>query len=94
MGGNMKELKVEVSRVIERCGAGHKPGDCFYVKGQGMIKIPGDKSFCLYAVSSLMPFLTAKQREDEITKVDWISETTELCCPDPDGVVFKISDLS
>ena len=89
----MKNLKVEVTRVVKKCGANHKPGDCFYVKGKGMMEIPGEKGFCLYAVSSIMPFLAAKQREDEFSSEDWVPKTTELCCPDPDGVVFKITDI-
>jgi len=89
----MKELKIEVKKIKEHCGAGHKPGDCFYVKGKGIVDIPGDKGFCIYAIASIMPFLAAKQREDEFSDEDWVPKTTELCCPDPKGVEFKISDL-
>jgi len=89
----MKNLKVEVKEIINRCGAKHKPGDYFLVTGQGKIQIPDDKEFCMYAISSLMPFLTGKQREDVLSEDDWIPITTELCCPDPEGVVFEIKSL-
>ncbi len=89
----MKDLKVEVTEIKQRCGAKHKKGDCFFIRGEGTIEIPGNKKVCLYALNSLFPFLTAKQREDELPHDDWIAETETLCCPDPLGVVFKITTL-
>jgi uncharacterized repeat protein (TIGR04076 family) len=89
----MRNLKIEVVEVKERCGAKHKNGDCFYIRGMGTIEIPRGKRVCLYALNSLFPFLTAKQREDELPNDDWISETEILTCPDPKGVVFKITSL-
>lgn len=89
----MKDLKVEVVEVKQRCGAKHKKGDFFFIRGEGTIEIPGNKKICLYALNSLFPFLTAKQREDELPHDDWIAETETLCCPDPLGVVFKISTI-
>ncbi|MFQ6082421.1 MAG: TIGR04076 family protein [Candidatus Aminicenantia bacterium] len=89
----MKDLRVEVIEVKERCGAKHKPGDIFYIRGEGMIEIPNGKKFCLYALTSLIPFLTNKQREEELPNDDWIAETSELTCPDPKGVVFKVTTI-
>lgn len=89
----MKELKVEVIEVKERCGARHKPGDCFYIRGEGAIEIPDGKRVCLFALNSFIPFLTAKQREDELPGDDWIAETEHLTCPDPKGVIFRVTTL-
>lgn len=89
----MRELKVEVVGIKERCGAKHKISDTFYIRGEGTIEIPEGKKFCLYALNSLFPFLTAKQREDELPDDDWIAETETLCCPDPKGVIFRVSSL-
>ncbi len=89
----MKDLKVEVVGVKKRCGAKHKAGDHFFIRGEGMIEIPPGKRICLFALNSLFPFLTAKQREDELPTDDWIAETSILCCPDPEGVSFKITCL-
>jgi carbon-monoxide dehydrogenase iron sulfur subunit len=89
----MKELKVEVVGVKERCGAKHKVGDVFYIRGMGTIEIPEGKKVCIYALNSLFPFLTTKQREDELPHDDWVSGTETLCCPDPKGVVFMITPL-
>ena len=55
--------------------------------GRGLIKV------CVYALNSLFPFLVAKQREDELPGDDWIAETDLLACPDPKGVVFKVTPL-
>jgi len=90
----MKELKVEVVGIKERCGAKHKIGDVFFIRGEGTIEIPERKKVCIYALNSLFPFLTAKQREDELPHDDWISGTGTLCCPDPEGVVFKVTTIS
>ena len=89
----MKELKVEVVGVIERCGAKHKVGDIFFIRGEGTIEIPERKKVCVYALNSIFPFLTTKQREDELPQDDLVSETETLCCPDPKGVVFKVTSL-
>jgi uncharacterized repeat protein (TIGR04076 family) len=89
----MRELKVEVVGVKTRCGAKHKPGDHFFVRGGGLVEVPQGQRVCLYALNSLFPFLTAKQREDELPKDDWIAETKILVCPDPEGVSFKITAL-
>ncbi|MFQ6039083.1 MAG: TIGR04076 family protein [Candidatus Aminicenantales bacterium] len=89
----MRELRVEVVDVKERCGAKHRVGDHFFVRGEGTIELPGGKKLCIYALNSLFPFLTAKQREDELPHDDWIAETEILSCPDPKGVVFKVVPL-
>ncbi|MFQ6069501.1 MAG: TIGR04076 family protein [Candidatus Aminicenantales bacterium] len=89
----MRELKVEVVEIKERCGAKHRKGDCFFVRGEGTIEIPEGKKVCIYALNSLFPFLTAKQREDELPHDDWISETEILNCPDPQGVSFRVTTI-
>ncbi len=89
----MRDLQIEVVRVKERCGAKHKPGDTFFIRGEGTIEIPAGKRVCIFALNSLFPFLTTKQREEELPDDDWIAETELLTCPDPKGVVFKITPL-
>jgi carbon-monoxide dehydrogenase iron sulfur subunit len=90
----MRDLKIEVVKVKERCGARHKPGDTFFIRGEGTIEIPAGKKVCIFALNSLFPFLTTKQREDELPGDDWISETELLTCPDPRGVIFKVIPLA
>lgn len=86
----MKNLVVTVDHVTKRCGAHLQPGDSFQVVGQGKIVMNNEKGTCMFALQSLIPFLISKQREDELTGDDWIKQTHHLCCPDPDGVVFRI----
>ena len=87
----MRELRVEVVDVKERCGAKHRVGDYFFIRGEGTIEIPDGKRVCVYALNSLFPFLSTKQREDELPHDDWVSETETLVCPDPKGVIFKVT---
>lgn len=87
----MREIKVEVARIKEHCGAKHQIGDCFYIKGKGRLVIPDGKGVCIYALSSLLPFLMLKQRDPKPGEDDWIPAIEELHCPDEKGVVFKIS---
>jgi len=89
----MKDLKIEVVEIKERCGAKHKVGDHFFVRGGGTIEIPHGKKVCIYALNSLFPFLTTKQWEDELPKDDWVAETEILSCPDPNGVIFRVIAL-
>lgn len=88
----MRELKVEVKEIRERCGARHQVGDCFYIRGKGRLEVPAGGSVCLYALSSLMPFLMLKQR-DPSPGDDWVPAMDELACPDEKGVVFRITVL-
>ena len=87
----MKDLIVEVAEVKDRCGAHLKPGDFFEVTGYGKLVIPNNQSTCIYALQSVIPFLISKQRENELPNEDWVKETDMLCCPDPKGIVFKIT---
>jgi len=89
----MTDLKVEVTEIKERCGAKHKIGDVFYIRGLGTIEIPEGKKLCVYALNSLFPFLTSKQREEELPNDDWVAETEYLCCPDPKGITFRITPI-
>ncbi len=87
----MKNLNVQVDRIINRCGANLKIGDSFQITGHGKIVIPQEKGMCMFALQSLIPFLITKQHEDELPQDNWIAESEYLACPDPKGVVFKIS---
>ncbi len=86
----MKELKVVVEQVVDHCGAKLKPGDTFYVTGKGKIMIPDGKEFCMFALQSLIPFLINRQLDIKVDK--YIVDMNRLCCPDPGGVIFKISE--
>ena len=57
----MKNLVVEVDRIIDRCGANHKIGETFEVVGQGKIVVPESKGVCMFALQSLIPFLISRR---------------------------------
>jgi uncharacterized repeat protein (TIGR04076 family) len=89
----MYELKVTVKKVMGTCTADPpmKPGDYFTVS-DGDIHIPEGGYICLYALQSLIPVLTPKERRiSEEQDEDWMWRVHHAQCPDPAGrVVFKI----
>jgi uncharacterized repeat protein (TIGR04076 family) len=89
----MYELKVTVKKAMGECTANPpmKPGDYFTVN-DGNIQIPEGGYICLWALQSLMPLLTPKEREiHEEKDEDWMWRVHHAQCPDPNGrVIFKI----
>lgn len=89
----MYELKVTVKKVMGTCTADPpmKPGDSFTLS-DGDIQIPEGGYICLWALQSLIPVLTPKEREiAEDKDSDWMWRVHHAQCPDPNGrVIFKI----
>ncbi len=89
----MYELKIAVGKVLGTCTAEPpmKRGDHFLVR-DGDIRIPEGGYICLWALQSLMPLITPKEREIcERNEDDWMWRVHHAQCPDPKGrVVFKI----
>ena len=82
----MKKLVVRVKEVRGYCNI-HREGDCFVLDG-GKLQLPGpNKHVCIYALSSLLPLLPAKQRRIEEPD-DWLPRVREVQCPDPKGIVI------
>jgi uncharacterized repeat protein (TIGR04076 family) len=82
------DLKVTVEAIRGMCTCNHKIGDYFELKG-GKLHLPGDQSFCLYALQSAIPLLPAKQRPTHPN--DWMSTDAHVACPDPlCGVILLI----
>lgn len=92
----MYELKVSVKKVMGRCTATPpmKPGDHFTVK-DGDIQVPEGGYICAWALHSLIPVLTPKEREiAEERDADWMWRVKHVQCPDPAGrVVFQIEQV-
>ncbi len=90
----MYELKVTVRKVLGTCTADPpmKRGDHFFVR-DGDLTIPEGGYICLWALQSLLPLLTPKEREIRESKDDdWMWRVHHAQCPDPKGrVVFKIA---
>ncbi len=86
----MKTLVMKVKAIEGYCDT-HKVGDCFRLEG-GKLSFPEEnKHVCIYALSSLLPLLPAKQRKIDETD-DWLTKTFEVECPDPKGrVIWEIT---
>jgi len=85
----MKTLIVRVKAVEGYCNT-HKVGDCFRLEG-GKLSFPGEnKHVCIYALSSLLPLLPARQRKIDEPD-DWLPKVFELICSDSKGrVIWEI----
>jgi len=86
----MKTLIMKVKAIEGHCDT-HKVGDRFRLDG-GKLSLPGEnKHVCIYALSSLLPLLPAKQRKvDE--PGDWLPNASDIECPDPKGrVIWEIA---
>lgn len=71
----------------------HKVGDFFEVEND-VIRIPEGKHVCIWSMSSLLPFLSARQRLTEESK-GWLFGVEYIHCPDPDGkAVWRIETVS
>ena len=93
----MYELKVAVGKVMGTCTADPpmKRGDSFTVR-DGDLTIPEGGYICLWALQSLLPLITPKERESrEAPEDDWMWRVHHAQCPDPNGrVVFKIEQTA
>ena len=81
----MYELKVSVKKVMGECTANPpmKPGDYFTVR-DGDIQVPDGGYICAWALQSLIPVLTPKEREiAEDKDADWMWRVKHAQCPDP-----------
>jgi len=87
------ELKVVVTKVLGTCTASPpmKVGDYITVR-DGTIAIPEGGYICIWALQSLMPVLTTKERRiAESRDEDWVWRVHHVQCPDPKGrVTFRI----
>ena len=76
------DLRVTVERIEGRSVCGLAVGDYFEVTESSRVTIPEGKHFCLYALSSVLPLLPAKQRQ--MPPGDWLEQDNFVACPDPD----------
>lgn len=92
----MYELKVSVAKIHGVCDADPPmvPGQYFTVSN-GDIRIPDGSHVCAWALHSLLPVITPKEREIlESKEDDWMWRVHQVQCPDPDGrVVFEIERM-
>lgn len=76
------DLRVTVERIEGRSVCGMAVGDYFELTESSKLRIPPGKHFCIYALSSVLPLLAAKQRE--LAENDWLTYDSVAACPDVD----------
>ncbi len=76
------DLRVTVERIEGRSVCGMAVGDYFELTESSKLRIPPGKHFCIYALSSVLPLLAAKQRE--LADNDWLTYDSVAACPDVD----------
>lgn len=83
------DLRVTVDRIEGRSACGMAVGDYFEVTDSAHLRVPEGKKFCVWALASVLPFLTGKQRK--LPAGDWLEQDTLFCCPDPEeGLVMRV----
>jgi uncharacterized repeat protein (TIGR04076 family) len=92
----MYELDVTVTKVLGVCTSDPpmKAGDHFKVR-DGNIRIPEGGYICMWALQSILPLITPKEREiAEPRDQDWMWRVHHAQCPDPKGrVIFEIEQV-
>lgn len=87
------DLRVVVERIEGRSVCGLQVGDYFELTESNRLRIPADKHFCIYALSSVLPLLAAKQRQ--LAANDWLESDSLVACPDPDErLIMRIERIS
>jgi uncharacterized repeat protein (TIGR04076 family) len=76
------DLRVTVDAIEGRSVCGMRVGDYFEITESSQLRIPGDQHFCIFALSAVLPFVAAKQRE--LADNDWLARDSIIACPDPD----------
>lgn len=82
------KVEIKVKEVKGTCSAGYKVGDLFFVEEPVLVS-DGKTPLCLYALSAMLPYITAYCRKTE--EQDWINALEELQCPDcKNAVIFAL----
>jgi uncharacterized repeat protein (TIGR04076 family) len=76
------DLRVTVVSIEGRSVCGLQVGDYFELTESSRVCIPDGKHFCLYALQSVIPLLTPRQRVLDAN--DWLEQDTLVACPDPE----------
>ncbi|NDJ60786.1 MAG: TIGR04076 family protein [Chloroflexi bacterium] len=76
------DLRVTVDRIEGRMVCGLEVGDYFELTESSRIRIPDGKHFCMFALGSVLPLLSAKQRD--LHPNDWFELDSEVACSDPE----------
>ncbi len=79
---DLYDLRVTVTAIEGRSVCGLQVGDYFELTESCQLRLPPGKHFCIYALSSVLPLLAAKQRQ--MSANDWLERDSLVACPDPE----------
>lgn len=83
------DLTVVVEAIHGHCTCDMAVGDRFHLRRSSKLSLPEGGSFCIWALNSVLPLLTAKQRANH--PADWIETDSRVICPDPAcGLIMRI----
>jgi uncharacterized repeat protein (TIGR04076 family) len=87
------DLRVTVEKIEGRSVCSLQVGDYFELTESNRLRIPAGKHFCVYALSSVLPLLAAKQRQ--LNANDWLERDSLVACPDPDErLIMRIERIA
>lgn len=89
---SLYDLVVTVESIDGHCTCDMQVGDRFYLTRSSSLRLPDGRPFCIWALNSVLPFLSAKQRRNH--PADWIETDSHVACPDPAcGLIMRIDRL-
>ena len=87
------DLRVTVTAIEGRSVCSMQVGDYFELTESNKLRLPPGKHFCIYALSSVLPLLAAKQRQ--LSEGDWLERDSLVACPDPDErLIMKLERIN
>jgi uncharacterized repeat protein (TIGR04076 family) len=87
------DLRVTVTAIEGRSVCSMQVGDYFELTESNQLRLPPGKHFCIYALSSVLPLLAAKQRQ--LSAGDWLERDSLVACPDPDErLIMKLERIN
>jgi uncharacterized repeat protein (TIGR04076 family) len=93
MDFELYDLRITVEAIEGRSVCGLQVGDYFELTESSRVRIPAGKHFCIYAISSVLPLLAAKQRQ--LSANDWLERDSLVACPDPDErLIMRIERIA
>ncbi|MEL6404631.1 MAG: TIGR04076 family protein [Chloroflexota bacterium] len=89
---DLYDLRITVTAIHGESVCGLQVGDYIEITESSRLRIPPDKHFCIYALSSVLPLIAAKQRV--LDENDWLTKDSHVACPDPDErLIMKIERI-
>lgn len=90
---DLYDLRVTVIAIEGRSVCGLRVGDYFELTESSRLRIPPGRHFCIYALSSVLPLLAAKQRQ--LAAEDWLEQESLVACPDPEErLIMRIERIA